>query len=67
MKDLGGRPIEAQACGCPVVASDIPPLLESLRQSAVTQATVQDETGMAEAIADSLLTGIPRRGAAART
>ena len=46
---FGWPPIEAQACGCPVVASDIPPLLEVLGQSAVLK-PVQDEAGMAEAV-----------------
>ncbi len=46
---FGWPPIEAQACGCPVVGSDIPPLLEVLRQTAELR-PVQDETGMAEAI-----------------
>jgi glycosyltransferase involved in cell wall biosynthesis len=46
---FGWPPIEAQACGCPVVASDIPPILESLRQSAVINPLL-DEDGMAEAI-----------------
>ena len=46
---FGWPPIEAQACGCPVVASDIPPLAEVLGQSAVLR-PVGDEAGMAEAI-----------------
>ena len=46
---FGWPPIEAQACGCPVVGSDIPPLLEVLRQTAELR-SVQDESGMAEAI-----------------
>ncbi len=46
---FGWPPIEAQACGCPVVGSDIPPLVEVLRQTAELR-PVQDETGMAEAI-----------------
>jgi len=44
---FGWPPIEAQACGCPVVASDIPPLVEVLGQSAVTM-PVEDEAGMAD-------------------
>jgi glycosyltransferase involved in cell wall biosynthesis len=46
---FGWPPIEAQACGCPVVASDIPPLAEVLGQSAVLK-RVDDEAGMADAI-----------------
>jgi glycosyltransferase involved in cell wall biosynthesis len=46
---FGAPPIEAQACGCPVVASDIPPLAEVLGQSAVLK-PIEDETGMADAI-----------------
>jgi glycosyltransferase involved in cell wall biosynthesis len=46
---FGWPPIEAQACGCPVVASDIPPLAEVLGQSAVLT-PVEDEAGMADAI-----------------
>ena len=46
---FGWPPIEAQACGCPVVGSDIPPLVEVLRQTAELR-PVQDEAGMAEAI-----------------
>ncbi len=46
---FGWPPIEAQACGCPVVASDIPPLAEVLGQSAILK-PVDDEAGMAEAI-----------------
>jgi glycosyltransferase involved in cell wall biosynthesis len=41
--------IEAQACGCPVVGSDIPPLLEVVGQSGILKAP-EDEEGMAEAI-----------------
>jgi glycosyltransferase involved in cell wall biosynthesis len=44
---FGWPPIEAQACGCPVVASDIPPLAEVLGQSASLR-PVGDETGMAD-------------------
>jgi glycosyltransferase involved in cell wall biosynthesis len=46
---FGWPPIEAQACGCPVVASQIPPFAETLGQSAILKA-VEDEAGMAEAI-----------------
>lgn len=46
---FGWPPIEAQACGCPVVASDIPTLAEVLGQSAILK-PVDDEAGMAEAI-----------------
>ena len=46
---FGWPPIEAQACGCPVVASDIPPLVEVLGQSAILK-PVEDEAGMADAI-----------------
>jgi len=46
---FGWPPIEAQACGCPVVGSDIPPLVEVLGQSAILK-PLEDETGMAESI-----------------
>lgn len=46
---FGWPPIEAQACGCPVVASDIPSLAEVLGQSAILK-PVGDEAGMADAI-----------------
>lgn len=46
---FGWPPIEAQACGCPVVASNIPPVAEVLRQSAPLHA-LDDEAGMAASI-----------------
>jgi glycosyltransferase involved in cell wall biosynthesis len=46
---FGWPPIEAQACGCPVVGSNIPPLVEVLGQSAIL-VPLEHETGMAEAI-----------------
>jgi glycosyltransferase involved in cell wall biosynthesis len=46
---FGWPPIEAQACGCPVVASDIPPIAEVLDRSAVLH-PLEDESGMAESI-----------------
>ena len=46
---FGWPPIEAQACGCPVVASDIPPIAEVLRDSAALH-NVDDEAGMAASI-----------------
>ena len=46
---FGVPPIEAQACGCPVVASDIPPLREVLGESAPLR-PLEDEAGMAEEI-----------------
>ncbi|MGA2569220.1 MAG: glycosyltransferase family 1 protein [Terracidiphilus sp.] len=46
---FGVPPIEAQACGCPVVASDIPPHAEVLGQSAALR-PLDDEAGMAEEI-----------------
>jgi glycosyltransferase involved in cell wall biosynthesis len=47
---FGWPPIEAQACGCPVVGSEIPPLIEVLGESAALS-PLQDEAGMAESIA----------------
>lgn len=46
---FGWPPIEAQACGCPVVASNIPPLAEVAGQSALLH-SVDDEAGMALSI-----------------
>lgn len=46
---FGWPPIEAQACGCPVVGSDIPPLVEVLGNSAELR-PIEDEAGMEEAI-----------------
>jgi len=46
---FGWPPIEAQACGCPVVGSEIPPIAEVLGQSAVVM-PLADENGMAESI-----------------
>lgn len=46
---FGWPPIEAQACGCPVVGSDIAPLLETVGQSALLH-SVGDERGMAASI-----------------
>lgn len=46
---FGWPVIEAQACGCPVVASDIPPLVEVLRDTALLH-RLDDEKGMAGSI-----------------
>jgi glycosyltransferase involved in cell wall biosynthesis len=46
---FGWPPIEAQACGCPVVASNIPPIAEVLRDTASLH-SLDDEAGMAESI-----------------
>ena len=46
---FGWPPIEAQACGCPVVASDIPPVAEVLRSTAPLH-PLDDESGMAASI-----------------
>ncbi|MGA9060992.1 MAG: glycosyltransferase family 1 protein [Terracidiphilus sp.] len=46
---FGWPPIEAQACGCPVVGSNIAPLAEVLGQTAALR-PVEDEADMAEEI-----------------
>ena len=46
---FGWPPIEAQACGCPVVASAIPPLVEVLGQSAGIR-PLDDEDAMAACV-----------------
>ena len=46
---FGWPPIEAQACGCPVVASDIPPVADVLRSTAALH-RLDDESGMAASI-----------------
>lgn len=46
---FGWPPIEAQACGCPVVASNIPPLVEAVGRSASLH-SIGDEQGMADSI-----------------
>ena len=63
---FGWPPIEAQACGCPVIASDIPPLKEVIGQSGLLH-SLDDEQGMATSIqrlaADSSLRDeLQRRG-----
>ena len=63
---FGWPPVEAQACGCPVVASDIPPLAEVIGQSGLLH-SLDDEQGMAISIqrlaADSSLRDeLQRRG-----
>jgi glycosyltransferase involved in cell wall biosynthesis len=49
LEGFGWPPIEAQACGCPVVASNIPPIAEVLRDSAALH-SLDDEAGMASSI-----------------
>jgi glycosyltransferase involved in cell wall biosynthesis len=46
---FGWPAIEAQACGCPVVASDIPPLTEVVGHSGALY-PLDDEAGMADTI-----------------
>jgi glycosyltransferase involved in cell wall biosynthesis len=46
---FGWPPIEAQACGCPVVGSDIPPLAQVLTGSAALH-RLDDEAGMAASV-----------------
>jgi glycosyltransferase involved in cell wall biosynthesis len=46
---FGWPVIEAQACGCPVVASDIPPLAEILGDSAPLH-HMEDDAAMAESV-----------------
>lgn len=46
---FGWPPIEAQACGCPVVASDIAPIAAAVGDSAAVH-RLDDEAGMAESI-----------------
>lgn len=46
---FGAPPIEAQACGCPVVGSSIPALVEVLGQSALLH-SLEDEEGMASSL-----------------
>lgn len=46
---FGWPTIEAQACGCPVVASDIPPLVEAVGRSALLH-SLDDIEGMAASI-----------------
>ena len=46
---FGWPVIEAQACGCPVVASEIPPLVESIGESGAIF-PLNDESGMADAV-----------------
>lgn len=46
---FGWPPIEAQACGCPVIASDIPSAREVLGESAIL-CSVDDEQGIVDSI-----------------
>lgn len=46
---FGWPSIEAQACGCPVIASEIPPTAEVVGESAVLH-SLDDEEGMADSI-----------------
>jgi glycosyltransferase involved in cell wall biosynthesis len=46
---FGWPAIEAQACGCPVVASKIPPLVETIGESGAIF-PLEDESGMANSI-----------------
>jgi len=63
---FGWPAIEAQACGCPVVASDILPLQEILGESAALH-PLEDEDGMADSVTrlandSSLRNEMQRRG-----
>ena len=49
MKGSAGRQLKPRLCGCPVVASDIPPLKEVIRQSGLLH-SLDDEQGMAFSI-----------------
>lgn len=46
---FGWPSIEAQACGCPAVVSNIPPLVEAMGQSAILH-SLDDEEGMAASV-----------------
>jgi glycosyltransferase involved in cell wall biosynthesis len=58
---FGWPAIEAQACGCPVIASNIPPLAEVIANSGALF-PIEDEAGMAEMIV-SLVNDREFRGA----
>jgi glycosyltransferase involved in cell wall biosynthesis len=58
---FGWPPIEAQACGCPVVASGIPPLAEILGPTASLH-HVEDESGMADSLVRLVTDGVFRSG-----